>query len=237
MSQQCALAAQRANHVPGCIKQMIVPLCTALVQPHLAYCVQFSAPQYKDIELLRSTASSRGAAEGELLTSSLGTSDRTQGNGMKLCQGKFRLDIGKRFFTERVVTAPSLSEFKERLDDAVSHMEAALRPRLSLPPLGLPVTAPASGLRGLSVPGLALLAAWGRTWTGGALGGCGQELRRLKLERPEKGGEEEIEGRPAGRQLPPAAGKREPASPGEVGSLLVVRSRPGRQRAPQGLYA
>ena len=50
---------------------------------------------------------------------------------MKLHQGKFRLDI--RLFTERVVShwnrlprevvmAPSLSEFKERRDDALSHM-------------------------------------------------------------------------------------------------------------------
>ena len=52
---------------------------------------------------------------------------------MKLRQGKFRLDIRKRLLTERVVghwnrlpremvTAPSLSKFKEHLDNALSHM-------------------------------------------------------------------------------------------------------------------
>ena len=81
----------------------------------------------------QSTSSSRGAAEGELLISSLVTSNRTRGNAMELHHGKFRLDIRKRFFTERVVghwnrvprqvvMAPSLLEFNMRLDDALRDM-------------------------------------------------------------------------------------------------------------------
>ena len=148
------------------VREVILPLYSALVRPHLEYCVQMWSPQYRrDVDLLeciqrRVTKKIPGMEhlpsedrlrelglyslekkrlwgdlrvaiwylKGPVRTKGIGSLTQSvvigqRGNGFKLKELRFRLDV-RKFFTirvvrhrlPRVVDTPSLMTFKVRLD-------------------------------------------------------------------------------------------------------------------------
>ena len=98
--------------------EVILPLNSALMRPHLEYCFP---PVKRDY---------RKTGEGLFIRA---CSNRTRENGFKLEESRFTLDAKKKFFTVRVVRhwtrlcreavdVPSLEAFKARLDGAVSSL-------------------------------------------------------------------------------------------------------------------
>ena len=114
-----ALTAQNTHSILGCIKTGVasrvregtVPFCSAFMRPHLQYCVWVWGSQHRDMELLehiqrRATKTIRGLQHpsyGERWRELGLFSLEKQGNGFKLKQRRFRLEVRNKFFTQRAV--------------------------------------------------------------------------------------------------------------------------------------
>ena len=97
-------------------REGIVPLRSALMRSYLQYCVQVWGPQHKkSAELL------------DWLQRKVRMMIR--GNSPMNKERRFRLDVRRKFFTERlprVVDAPSLEAFKAKLDGALGRLNWCL---------------------------------------------------------------------------------------------------------------
>ncbi|PKU39144.1 hypothetical protein llap_10554 [Limosa lapponica baueri] len=184
VNQQCMFTAQKTKLILGYIKRsmasrsrvVILPFYSALMRPHLDYCIQLWSPQHKkgmgSLERFQRNATKmmrelehlsyedrlresglysleKRRLQGDLIAVfwylkgtykkvgeglfTRACSDRLKGNGFKLKEGRFRLDIRKILFVVRVLShwnrlprevvyAPSLEVFKTRPDGALSNL-------------------------------------------------------------------------------------------------------------------
>ncbi|KAK4824381.1 hypothetical protein QYF61_014041, partial [Mycteria americana] len=162
--RQRGLAAQKANCILGCIKSSVASRLRELWGPqhqqdtdllervqrratkmvrgleHLSHEERLLEKRGLQGDFVGAFQYIKGAykKDGER-SFTRACSDRTRGNNFKLKEGRFRLDLGKKFFRMRVlrrwnrlprevVDAPSLEVFKIRLDGALSNLSSGRCP-------------------------------------------------------------------------------------------------------------